>query len=134
RENLPKLINQATLLSEKYDVVCTNPPYMGRSSMNSKVTKFVDREFGDSKSDLFAAFIERNFGFVKQNGFNSIVTMQSWMFLSSYEKLRKKLLNNTTIYSLLHMDNMVMGIAFGTVATVLRNHHLNEYIGSYSEV
>ncbi|MRJ47472.1 BREX-1 system adenine-specific DNA-methyltransferase PglX [Fundicoccus ignavus] len=134
RENLPKLVNQASLLSKKYDVACTNPPYMGRSSMNTQVTKFLDKNFKNTKSDLFAAFMERNFGFIKENGFNSIVTMQSWMFLSSYEKLRIKLLNNKTIYSLLHMDNMVMGIAFGTSATIFRNHHLNEYIGNYSEV
>lgn len=134
RENLPKLVNQASLLSKKYDVACTNPPYMGRSSMNTKVTKFLDKNFKNTKTDLFAAFMERNFGFIKENGFNSIVTMQSWMFLSSYEKLRIKLLNNKTIYSLLHMDNMVMGIAFGTSATIFRNQHIDKYIGNYTEV
>ena len=134
RENLPKLVNQASLLSKKYDVACTNPPYMGRSSMNTKVTKFLDKNFKNTKTDLFAAFMERNFGFLKENGFNSIVTMQSWMFLSSYEKSRTKLLNNTTIYSLLHMDNMVMGIAFGTAATVFRKEFINDYKGTYTEV
>lgn len=134
KENLPKLVNQANLLSKKYDVACTNPPYMGRSSMNDKVTKYLDLNYNESKADLFSSFIERNFGFIKDNGFNSIVTMQSWMFLSSYEKLRTKLLDNKTVYSLLHMDNNVMGIAFGTSATVFRNLHINEYIGAYSEV
>lgn len=134
RENLPKLINQASLLSKKYDVACTNPPYMGRSSMNTKVTKFLDKNFKNTKSDLFAAFMERNFGFIKDNGFNSIVTMQSWMFLKSFEKMRKNIVNAKTIYRLLHMDNMVMGIAFGTSASIFRNEHVDNYIGTYTEV
>ena len=133
-QRLPTLINQVKLLSKKYDVVCTNPPYMGRSGMNSHLVDFLDINYPDSKSDLFATFMERGFELLKINGFNSMVTMQSWMFLSSYEKLRKKIINQKTITTLLHMDNMVMGIAFGTSATVLRNVHIKQYKGNYTEV
>lgn len=133
-QRLPTLIHQVKLLSKKYDVVCTNPPYMGRSGMNSSLMNFLDINYPDSKSDLFATFMERGFELLKEHGFNSMVTMQSWMFLSSYEKLRKKIINQKTITTLLHMDNMVMGIAFGTSATVFRNMHIKEYKGNFIEV
>jgi hypothetical protein len=127
---IPALVKQARIISQKYDVVCTNPPYMGRNGMNGKLSDFLRENFPDSKSDLFASFIEKGFKYLKINGFNSMVTMQSWMFLSSFEELRKKIIDNYCILTLLHMDNMVMGIAFGTAATVMMNYHLN-YKGRY---
>lgn len=133
-ERLLPLINQAVLLSKKYDVVCTNPPYMGRNGMNAYLTSYLNKHFEDSKADLFAAFIEQGLKITKQNGFSSMVTMQSWMFLSSYEKLRKKIIKTKSISTLLHMDNMVMGIAFGTSATVFRNSKINNYKGTFTEV
>lgn len=131
---LPQLIQQSKILSRNYDVVCTNPPYLGRRSMNTNLRNYLDKHYNMTKSDLFAAFMERIFNFVKVNGFSSVVTMQSWMFLSSYEKFRRSVINNKTIYSLLHMDNMVMGIAFGTSATIFRNLKVNNYRGTYTEV
>lgn len=133
-ERLPMIINQLKLLTQKYDVVCTNPPYMGRSGMNSDLVKFLDVKYPDSKSDLFATFIEKGFELLKENGFNSLVTMQSWMFLKSYKELREKIIDQKLISSLLHMDNMVMGIAFGTSATVFRNKHLQNYNAIFNEV
>ncbi|MBF8154004.1 BREX-1 system adenine-specific DNA-methyltransferase PglX [Exiguobacterium sp. TBG-PICH-001] len=133
-EKLPLLLKQSNLLNEKYDVVCTNPPYMGRGGMNPNLIGYLNTYYPDTKSDLFAAFIERGFELLKDSGFNSMVTMQSWMFLSSYEKMRKKILDQKTISTLLHMDNMVMGIAFGTAATVFRNVHVNQYLGTFTEV
>lgn len=134
KEKLPVLLKQSALLSKKYDVVCTNPPYMGRNGMNKKLKDFMDKHYSDSKSDLFAAFMERGFELSKETSFNSMVTMQSWMFLSSFEKMRNKIIKEKTISTLLHMDNMVMGIAFGTSATVFRNIHINNYKGIYTEV
>lgn len=133
-EKLPLLLRQSMLLSKKYNIVCTNPPYMGRSGMNPKLTGYLNKNYPDTKSDLFATFIEKGFELLKKSGFNSMVTMQSWMFLSSYEKMRKKILEQKTISTLLHMDNMVMGIAFGTSATVFRNTHINQYRGTFTEV
>ena len=77
-------------------------------------------------------FIERGFGWGKQSGYNSKVTMQSWMFLSSFEAMRKNLLDNRTLLNMIHMGNGVMGIAFGTAATVMRCCHIHEYVGSFS--
>ena len=74
-------------------------------------------EYPNSKSDLFAVCIEKGNLMTNKYGFNCMVTMQSWMFLSSYDKFRENIIDNYTIYSLMHMENMVMGIAFGTSAT-----------------
>lgn len=119
-DDIRALVNPAKLLSQKYDVVVTNPPYMGSSGMNEKLSKFVKTHFTNEKNDLFSCFITKGNGMIKKNGYNAMVTMQSWMFLSSFENMRKKILDDFSIIDLLHMDNMVMGIAFGTSATVFR--------------
>lgn len=130
-ELLLPLIRQAKLLVQKYDVVITNPPYMSPSPVQKK---YVQKNYPDSKSDLFAVFIEKGLSFIKQNGYSSLVTMQSWMFLSSYEKLRTKLLNNNTLITLMQMENMVMHIAFGTSVSIFCNVKIKEYKGIYNQI
>lgn len=125
------LVKQAKIMSQKYDVVCTNPPYMGRKGMNNKLIEFIDEYYTKEKYDLFAVFIEKGFQFLKQNGLNAMVTMQSWMFLSGFEEMRKKIVQEKFIVTLVHMENMVMGIAFGTSATVFKNTKANNYKGIY---
>ncbi len=134
RKKLLPLVRVAQTLAQKYDVVVTNPPYMGSSGMGAKLAEYVKKNYPDSKSDLFAIFIEHGNQMVKPNGMNSMVTMQSWMFLSSFEKMRVNLLQTKTITNLMHMENMVMGIAFGTAVTVFRNGHINRYKGTYNHV
>ena len=131
QELLP-LVQQAKLLAKQYDAVIANPPYMGGKGMNTALKDFAKKKFPDSKSDLFAMFIERGFTWCKDSGFNSMVTMQSWMYLSSYEAIREKLLNDRTFSCMAHMGNGVMGIAFGTAATVMLNNHISHYSGSFS--
>jgi len=131
-ERVMEIIKQSWILSGKYDVVVTNPPYMGGKGMSGKLSDFVKKRFPDSKSDLFACFIERGFKWIKSGKFNTMVTMQSWMFLSSLERMRAKILSQFTIVTMAHMANMVLGIAFGTVAAVFRNIALPLYKGSYS--
>lgn len=126
------LVQQAELLAKQYDAVIANPPYMGGKGMNAALKDYAKLTFPDSKSDLFAMFIERGFDWCKTNGFNSMVTMQSWMFLSSYESMREKLIKNRTLSCMVHMGNGVMGIAFGTAATILLNKHISNYAGSFS--
>ena len=130
-ELLP-LVKQAKLLAQQYDAVIANPPYMGGKGMNAALKDFAKKQFPDSKSDLFAMFIERGFAWCKDSGFNSMVTMQSWMFLSSYEAMREKLLQGRTLSCMVHMGNGVMGIAFGTAATIMLNNHISNYAGSFS--
>ncbi|MGO3384322.1 MAG: BREX-1 system adenine-specific DNA-methyltransferase PglX, partial [Acinetobacter guillouiae] len=131
QELLP-LVQQAKLLAKQYDAVIANPPYMGGKGMNTALKDFAKKKFPDSKSDLFAMFIERGFNWCKDSGFNSMVTMQSWMFLSSYEAMREKLLQDRTLSCMVHMGNGVMGIAFGTAATIMLNKYISNYEGSFS--
>lgn len=128
------LIDQARMLVQKYDVVVTNPPYMGSSGMNARLSDYVKKYYPDSKSDLFAVFIEHGNEMVKRAGFNCMVTMQSWMFLSSFEKMRVNALQTKTITNLMHMENMVMGIAFGTAVTVFQNAAVHGYKGTYNQI
>ena len=133
REVLP-LVQVAEALAQKYDVVVTNPPYMGASGMSMKLSDYVKKNYPDSKSDLFAVCIERGNQMVVHNGINCMVTMQSWMFLTSFEKMRVNILQNRNITNLMHMDNMVMGIAFGTVVTAFRNCRIQNHKGTYNHV
>ena len=89
---LQRLINIGEALSQQYDVVVTNPPYMAVSNAGAKVNDYVKRNFPDSKADLFAVFIERCGQMAKKNGYQAMITQHAWMFLSSFEKLRTKLL------------------------------------------
>ena len=128
------LIQTAKLLSWQYDVVVTNPPYMGSTGMNRKLSAFLKSHFPDSKSDLFSVFMERGGVMTKPRGFNCMVTMQSWMFLSGFEKLREKLLQSRTMVNLMHMENMVMGIAFGTAVSIFYNDCVSGYRGTYNQI
>lgn len=131
-QQLIPFVQQAWILALRFDAVVANPPYMGSKGMNTELKTFAGKVYPNSKSDLFAIFIERGFGWLKPNGFNSMVTMQSWMFLSSYEKMREKILARRTIENMVHMGNGVMKIAFGTNATVFRRCHIESYRGFFS--
>ena len=147
-EDILPLVKQAQVLAQKYDVVCTNPPYMGTSSIPAaldrkkeenkykpyNLTEYITKNYSDSKSDLFAVSMEKCISIAKQNGFSSLVTMQSWMFLSSFESLRKRLLSENTLVDLMHMENMVMGIAFGTAVSVFRKGEVKGYKGTYNQI
>ena len=138
-ENLQRLAAQAKIMARKYDVVVTNPPYMGSSGMGAKLAEFVKKQYPDSKSDLFAVFMERGLDWVKESGYTSMITMESWMFLSSFENLRKKVLNQTDITTMVHMPYLgkggtSLGINFGTAATVLCKQHIRGYIGTFDRI
>ena len=94
---------QLKILTETYSCVVTNPPYMGGKGMNAELGDFVKKNYPDSKSDLFAVFMERTLELTKQNGFMSMINQHSWMFLSSYEKLREKIIKNHKIDTMVHL-------------------------------
>jgi hypothetical protein len=132
-DDLLPLVQQAQVLAMQFDAVVANPPYMGaRNGMNPLLKSFAGSLHVESKADLFSMFIERGFAWCKSLGFNSMVTMQSWMFLSSYEEMRYRLLRESTLTDMVHMGNSVMGIAFGTAATVFMRHHVGDYQGRFS--
>ena len=122
---LASLVQQAEMLATKYDAVIANPPYMGNRGMNAVLKTYVKDHYPDSKSDLFACFIERGFLLVKDLGHNAMITMQSWMFLSSFEKLREWMLRNKTIKTMAHLGPRAFGSISGevvqTTACVLQN-------------
>ena len=115
---------QKDILSSTYHCVVTNPPYMGSKKMTENLKKYLKKYYPDSKSDLFAVFIERGLEFTKNKGFLGMITMQSWMFLSSYEKLRIKLLKNHKIDTLVHLGarafEEIGGEVVQTVAFVIQ--------------
>ena len=129
-----KVLRMAEALSPRYAVVVANPPYMGGKGMNGRLGAWAKENYPKSKSDLFAMFIERGFDFIPEHGYSAMVTMQSWMFLSSYEALRERILSEASIECMVHMANMVMGIAFGTAATVLKKGGSPEARGAYCYV
>ncbi len=131
-DDLMPLVQQAQVLAMQFDAVVANPPYMGSKGMNQTLKGYTNSSFSDSKSDLFAIFMERGFGWCKPSSFHSMVTMQSWMFLSSFEAMREKLLREKTLSNMVHMGNNVMGIAFGTAATVFMNRHISNFASNFS--
>ncbi len=130
-----RVLEQAEYLSQRYQVVVANPPYMGGKGMNGRLGAWAKDKYPDSKSDLFAMFIERNLDLVVKQGSVGMITMQSWMFLSSYEKLRSNLLNDKTLTSMAHLGahafDSIGGEVVSTTAFVLENAHYPEYKGAY---
>lgn len=112
------IIKTAINLSQKYDVIVTNPPYLSNSVMPNNLKQYVNRRYVESKNDLYTCFIRNVNNQLKENGYSALVTMQSWMFLSSFADFRKYIIENYNIKTLMHMENNVMRIAFGTVATI----------------
>lgn len=133
-DSILKILKQAKYLSSIYHMVTTNPPYLGGKGMNPRMATWLKENYSDSKSDLFAAFIERGLKLVYPKCYSAMVTMQSWMFLSSYEKLRMKLMEVSSIESMTHMGNMVMGIAFGTSATIWKKNGRKDFKGAFCYV
>ncbi len=130
-----KVLQEAAYLSPRYHVVVTNPPYLGGKNMNSLLKVFAADNYPMSKSDLFAMFIERCAKMCKSNGSVAMITMQSWMFLSSFEDLRASILNEKTIVSMAHLGarafDTIGGEVVSTTAFVLSNQHVPDYRGGY---
>ncbi|MDD3020569.1 MAG: BREX-1 system adenine-specific DNA-methyltransferase PglX [Alphaproteobacteria bacterium] len=128
-------LEQAKYLSPRYHVVVTNPPYMGGKGMNADLKKFAESKYPESKADLFAMFIERCLGLVQKHGSVGMITMQSWMFLSSFEKLRAKLLDEDTILTMAHLGprgfDTIGGEVVQTTAFTLSNTHIPGYKGAF---
>ena len=116
-------LDQAEMLSQRYHVVIANPPYMGRGGMNADLKRFAEQRYPESKADLFAMFIERVTHFALPNAYACLVTMHSWMFLPSFETLRKRLINNLCLISMLHLGarafDTITGEVVQTTAFVL---------------
>lgn len=102
-EQLAKGLRVIALLQQKYEVVCANPPYLGARKVEAKLMKQIAFGFPEAKADLYAIFIRRVQQLLKQHGFGAMITMHSWMFLSTYQQMREKVLNETTFKAIAHM-------------------------------
>ncbi|TOC12496.1 SAM-dependent methyltransferase [Vibrio parahaemolyticus] len=129
------IIDQAIILAIKYDVCVANPPYMGSKGMNAGLKDFAKKFYPNSKSDLFAIFMERVFNFLKENGYNAQVNMQSWMFLSSFEKMRESLLDTKTFMTMAHLGarafSQISGEVVQTTAWVINKNHIDGFKPSF---
>ena len=133
-EQLEMMMRVAQILTQKYDVVCTNPPYMGGSGMNATLSTYVKKNFPDSKSDLFACFMEKCGQLIKRNGLYAMITQHAWMFLSSYEKLREKLKMHS-IVDMAHLGarafDEIGGEVVQTTAFVSCGRRVADFKGTY---
>lgn len=133
-EKLKELIEIGAIMAQKYEVVATNPPYAGTSNLSAKVNNFVKKYYPDSKADLFAVFIERCGEMLKKNGYQAMITQHSWMFLSSYEKLREKL-QQRIIVNMAHLGarafEEIGGEVVQTTSFIMRKTTTPRFIGKY---
>lgn len=128
------LVQVAEVMAQKYATVVTNPPYMSVGAAGPKLSTFVAKNYPDSKSDMFAVFIEQCRSMLQPNGYQAMITMHAWMFLSSFEKLRMKLLTTDTI-NMAHLGarafEEIGGEVVQTTAFVMRKSNTQGYMGTY---
>ena len=128
---MKNIIQQSKLLVKNYDIVATNPPYMGNSGMNPNLKDYLKKNYPNSKSDLFAVFIEKCHDFCNEKGFVAMITQQSFMFLSTFEKLRVELINNHTIINMAHLGAHAFEEIGGEVVQATTFVNRNNLIKNY---
>jgi len=133
-ERLQNLINVGEALSQKYHVVITNPPYMGANNMEAKLSGFIKDNYPNSKSDISTVFMEKTLSLGMHNSFIGMINIPVWMFLSSFEELRRSLILSKQFINLLHLGRGVFGADFGTTSFVLRNSNTKGYISSFRKL
>lgn len=130
-EHFPALLAQARIMVQKYDVVVTNPPYMGGSNMNDLLSDYVNRFYPASKSDMSTICMEKTLSMCEENGYMGMINIPVWMTLSSYVNLREKLIKENRFVNMLHLGRGVFGSDFGTTAFIFSKGNVNEYKGKY---
>lgn len=134
-EKLPALVKQAEIMSRKYESCITNPPYMGIRSMSTKLYQYVNKNFNISKNDLFTVFMELDNRYLNKNGFLSMINQHSWMFLSGFEELRRKIILEKDICNMIHLGprafEEISGEVVQSTAFTIRNSHIKNLNGSY---
>lgn len=133
-DDVKQLVKQTQLLLSQYDVVVTNPPYMGSNGMNLKLNNYMKSNYKETKGDASTAFMERSLSLASKQGYISMINIPSWMFLLSYQKLREVLLKDTTIKTLVHFGRGIFGSDFGTVAFVINRLYVENYLGIYKRL
>ena len=138
KEQLRVLIDIGQTMAQKYDVVVTNPPYMGTKGMSGKASAYLKEQYPDSKADLFAVFIERALGFSDKNGYVSMITQRTWLFISVFEKLRAKILNESRSMNFLELGagafEDLAGEVVQSVVFMLNKVVIVDYIGKFIDL
>lgn len=136
-QELRQMLAQGKVLGEKYHVAVTNPPYAGSSNLSIKVNNYLKKNYPDSKADLFAVFIERCGHLIIENGYQAMITQHSWMFLGSFEIMRK----NTLKFDIINMAHLgarafdeIGGEVVQTTSFIIRSSSIQNYIGYYSRL
>ncbi len=136
--NLLPLVQVAEALERKYDVVVTNPPYMGSSNMSARLAEYIKENFQNGKTDLFAAFIYRCYAMTGKNGFIAMITQHGWMFLSSYEKMRQDLMQCTNLVNMAHLGarafDEISGEVVQTTSFVFRHRVNDRYFSRFERL
>lgn len=129
---LPYIIKQYKIMNDNnYDCIITNPPYLGIRKYNNKLYNYVEKNFTDCKHDLFSVMMQKCIDISNENSIISMITPHSWMFLGSFEKLRRYIIEQTYIENMMHIGIGAFGADHGTTAFVLRNSHMKDYIGTF---
>lgn len=139
RSRLIPVLKVGEVLSQQYDIVVTNPPYLSSGNMNPELSKKLKEKYPYTKSDTYASFIIRCSEFTEKMGIFSMITMESWMFLTSFVNLREKLINGVTIINLIHMPYLgkgktSLGINFGTTAFTISKKRFSRYTAQYEYI
>ncbi len=125
------LVDLAEVMVQKYDVVVTNPPYMGGGNMSAKLSSYVKENYPDSKSDLSTVFMEKAFIMATERGNMAMINIPVWMFLSSFDVLREKIIRDYTFISMIHPGRGIFGSDFGTTTFVIAKSRINKYNATY---
>ena len=133
-DDVAPIIACAALLQQHYHVVVTNPPYMSSSGMSTQLSDYVKQYYPLTKSDMSTVFMEKTLDMCLPNGYTAMINIPVWMFLSSYEELRKKLLLNSQFTNLLHLGRGVFGADFGTTSFVIRKGNIRNYISTFRKL
>lgn len=138
-ETIYPVVQVAQALSQEYHIVVTNPPYMGQSGMNVKLSNYIKKYYKDTKMDLFSCFMQRGLQMIKEACYMSMITMESWMFLASFENMRKSVIFSNTLVNLVHMPYLgkggtSLGINFGTSAFVFFKGRIKDYYAKYDYI
>ncbi|GGJ91375.1 class I SAM-dependent DNA methyltransferase [Lentibacillus kapialis] len=128
---IESLIEQGEILSEEYDVVVTNPPYMGRGGMEKELLNYASENFPLTKNDLSTIFMEKCSVYTKDSGYYTLINIPTWMNLSSYEEYRKRIISNETLINMVHLGRGIFGSDFGTVSFVFKKRLIKNFIGVY---
>jgi type II restriction/modification system DNA methylase subunit YeeA len=135
RDKVLQVLKQADYLSGKYHVVIANPPYMGSKGMNARLSAWAKSFYEESSADLFSMFIDRNLDLIQTNGLIAMITMQGWMFLSTYKAIRNKLLQNNTILSMAHLGSRAFdsigGEVVATTAFIIHKKKSETFKGTF---